>query len=409
MSATRPSTEFTWASTGTKTAPSAAQKLAGWISRQKPPYDIVNWLYGLIGDWLAYLDGGGGFDSLHALDAAIATGEHGIVDEWNGTGEPGQIHTQAGGATSNATVIAADGRYVFYVLAGSANTVRSFDRALGTAGSTFVASTSPVVALVSNGTTLYVASGSVSTWNIDSFTIATGATPGSWSAGSSQPALAAYLGDVIVAGTDVGSASGDVARFTSAGVEVWSYSHGAALSSVATAGKYVFAAGAAGSGSSTLRCLLGSAGTAVWSSAPTSPTLLGADQRAVFVDANGTLQRRGAADGAVVSSVSTTGGVPVAGTVDQDFVTIIEAGSERVLGYDKDTLAVAWIGTTITTAVGAGLDIASDGASLYVARESSGSTGVVARVYRPNTPTRFRKVAVTDQRTFHHLCLAPSE
>lgn len=409
MSATRPSTEFTWATSGTKTAPSAAQKLSGWIFRQKPAHDIVNWLYGLIGDWLAYLDGGGGFDSLHALDAAIAAGEHGIVDEWNGTGEPGQIRTQAGGATSNATIVHTDGRYVFYVLAGSAGTVRSFDRALGTAGSTFVASSSPVVSVTSNGTALFVASGSASTWTADAFTIATGAVLGSWAIGSSQPALTAYLDGVIVAGTDVGSASGDVARFTAAGVEVWSYSHGAALSSVATAGKYVFVAGSAGSGSSTLRCLLGSAGTAVWSSAPTSPTLLGADQRAVYVDANGTLQRRGAADGAVVASVSTTGGVPVAGTVDQDFVAIIEAGSERVLAYDKDTLAVAWIGTTITTAAGAGLDIASDGASLYVARESSGSTGVIARVYRPNTPTRFRKVATTDQRTFHHLCLAPSE
>ena len=408
MAATRPSTEFTWATSGTKTAPSAAQKLSGWVFRQRPAYDLVNWLYGLIGDWFAYLDGGGGFDSLHAADAALAAGEHAIVDEWGAAGVPGEPRTSAGGNSGSASLIACDGRTVFYVRSDTANTVRTYDRALGTAGSTFVASSSPIVSIASDGTTIFIASGSASTWTVDAYTIASGASAGSWSVGTASPRLAAYLGDVIVVGDNVNGAGADVVRYTAAGSAVWSYNHGAALTTVATSGRYVFVGGAAGTGSSTLRCLSGAAGTVVWASAPTTPTVLGADQRAVFVDANGTLQRRGAADGAVVSSISTLGGAPVAASLDHEYLWIVEAGSERVAAYDAETLAVAIIGTTITAGTGDGLSIASDGASVYVGRSSTGTSHVVSRCYRPNVPARFRKCAVTDLRDFPHLIFAPS-
>ncbi len=408
MSATRPSTEFTWATSGTKTAPSAAQRLVGWIFRQKPAYDIVNYLYGQIGDWFAYLDGGGGFDSLHAADAALAIGEHAVVDEWGGAGVPGEPRTSAGGNTGGAYLIATDGRTVFYVRNDSLTVVRSYDRTLGTAGSTYTVS-NPVVSIACDGTTLFIASGTLTTWNVDAYEIATGDAEGTWAAGTTSPRLAAYLGDVIVVGTNVDGGTGDAVRYTKAGSLVWTYNHGAALTSVAASGRYVFVAGAAGTGSNTLRCLSGSAGAVVWSSTETTPVILGANGRAVFVDgSSGTLRRRGAADGTVGVSLPTfAAAAPVAAALDHEYLWIIEAGSERLVGYDAEDLSVAIVGTEITSGAGDGLTVATDGASVYVGRANT-TANVVSRCYRPNTPTRFRKCAVTDVRDLPHLVLAPS-
>jgi hypothetical protein len=45
-----------WATTGTRTAPSGAAQLSGWTPGQTAPAQIQNWLQGIGGDWLRWLD-----------------------------------------------------------------------------------------------------------------------------------------------------------------------------------------------------------------------------------------------------------------------------------------------------------------------------------------------------------------
>lgn len=51
----RPTETPRWATTGTRTAPSAAKRLAGWLFGDAIPFDWLNWLLGLAGDWLHWL------------------------------------------------------------------------------------------------------------------------------------------------------------------------------------------------------------------------------------------------------------------------------------------------------------------------------------------------------------------
>lgn len=54
----KPSTVPTWATAGTKTAPTSTKRAAGWTAKERPPGQILNWLFGLFGDWFQYLSDG---------------------------------------------------------------------------------------------------------------------------------------------------------------------------------------------------------------------------------------------------------------------------------------------------------------------------------------------------------------
>jgi hypothetical protein len=61
-----PTQDVTWSTTGTKTDPGSAQKLAGWAYRQKVPYSWLNWLFGAWGDFINYFSA----DIVEGRDAA---------------------------------------------------------------------------------------------------------------------------------------------------------------------------------------------------------------------------------------------------------------------------------------------------------------------------------------------------
>jgi hypothetical protein len=56
MPVSKPATVFSWAASGTKTAPSGGKIAAGFASPELPSDGEMNWMFGLIGDWLAYVD-----------------------------------------------------------------------------------------------------------------------------------------------------------------------------------------------------------------------------------------------------------------------------------------------------------------------------------------------------------------
>jgi|GEM_PF-5815017 len=45
-----------WADTGTRTEPSSGKKDAGWTFEEAPPYNYENWLQGITGDWIKWIN-----------------------------------------------------------------------------------------------------------------------------------------------------------------------------------------------------------------------------------------------------------------------------------------------------------------------------------------------------------------
>jgi len=53
---TKPTKIPRWADTGTRTEPSSGKKDTGWTFEEAPPYGYENWLQGITGDWLKWID-----------------------------------------------------------------------------------------------------------------------------------------------------------------------------------------------------------------------------------------------------------------------------------------------------------------------------------------------------------------
>ena len=53
----RPATTPTWATTGTRTAPTAGKILTGFAKDDPVPFGLANWLWGYMGDWFTYWAG----------------------------------------------------------------------------------------------------------------------------------------------------------------------------------------------------------------------------------------------------------------------------------------------------------------------------------------------------------------
>ena len=53
---TKPTAIPRWADTGTRVEPAAGKKDIGWIFEEPPPYGWENWLQGVTGDWLKWVD-----------------------------------------------------------------------------------------------------------------------------------------------------------------------------------------------------------------------------------------------------------------------------------------------------------------------------------------------------------------
>lgn len=53
----KPGSKPFWATTGDKTEPSGSKKATGWLKLEKPPYQLMNWLFNKISEWLDYHSG----------------------------------------------------------------------------------------------------------------------------------------------------------------------------------------------------------------------------------------------------------------------------------------------------------------------------------------------------------------
>lgn len=79
ITATQPADELTWATDGgTRVAPTGGQKATGWTDGQRPPFNVFNWIIGIIADWIEYFE-----DATDELDAAklSVNGLNGMVGD----------------------------------------------------------------------------------------------------------------------------------------------------------------------------------------------------------------------------------------------------------------------------------------------------------------------------------------
>ncbi len=53
----KPSSKPSWATTGDKVEPSGSKKATGWLKLEKPPYQLMNWLFNRLGEFVDYLSG----------------------------------------------------------------------------------------------------------------------------------------------------------------------------------------------------------------------------------------------------------------------------------------------------------------------------------------------------------------
>jgi len=193
----------------------------------------------------------------------------------------------------------------------------------------------------------------------------------------------------------------------------WEYDHGATLYSVCVADGRLFVAGSAGTGTSTLRCLVASSGDddssdiyRAWSASPTAvtgPKLLATDGQHVYAAYPGggsdELAVYGAGDGVLVLSrdlLDLAAGVATAVglSVDQSmvFVAIDDTTDGEVQAFDKRTLAQAWRysdGDSASTYRRI-TSVASDGQAVFIFGQDGGTDKSLVRLYRGQAgPTQY--------------------
>lgn len=100
MALPKPSSHLSWTDgSPTKVVePSAPKKLLGWVALERPPFEMINWLFYQAGNWIEYLESVTDESSLARVDA--------IVDkDGNGTHLTLQAAHDDSGVTTGSTIL----------------------------------------------------------------------------------------------------------------------------------------------------------------------------------------------------------------------------------------------------------------------------------------------------------------
>lgn len=406
-----------WADSGTRTTPSTPERDSGFAVLDIPPFDWVNWFWGVIADWVSHLaTSASKFASLHDAVTALAIGDTGIIDEHDGASFPGaSLITVA--LANTATGIDVSGRSVSYIdgAPGTLKLVERSDLTTDVNAAAFTVTAGVLRRTLTDGKYVAVITGNrVELFDHD----AGGAALWSYDHG-------AAVNDIAMDGTNVylvGAAGTGThharAIVIATGLSAWDYDHGGVLQAVATDGRRVFIAGAAsafGSGA-TMRALnasngfdaaneggtgLDTAGIAwdlVDANGPSTFAQLAVDGRGLLVvgmsAGTNRIQLRAVANAASLGFLDLTGANVPRVAVDQRFVYAIDLVAyvnARVIAWEKRTGARAWIS-------GDDQDfnqVASDGAALFASLAST-ATFELAKLARGNRARVWRRVDVAD-------------
>lgn len=318
---TRPSDLPEWATGGgaAKTQPPAGLSLLGWVFKDVPPHEIVNWIWFTIYSWILFFKRSvGRFEDLQDVfnDSDSEVGDSFILDETNTTIAPGSmIDSQDTGF--EWLYIAVTGKSVIVGNSGSRAIMDLRDIPLmGSASSTsgqinYTFATSP--------TNIY---------NIES---------------DGLIVILAYDNVVECLDHDTGSQN-------------WIYTHGAAIGAVAIDSNRVYIGGVAGTGTKHLRALNRATGAVVWSyDAGGEVRGLVSDGRRIFIRQAVSSH----ASGAHYRAIEASNGYDLAN----------EGGT------GTSTFADVW-DTTETTSPGNALIFCSDGEFLYAGNNTSAASQV---------------------------------
>lgn len=422
---TRPDDIIEWASSGTKTAPSSTRRAQGWQGGDIPPAEQQNKILSELTLWLEYLRGAGTHTALGDAYDDLDAGETAIINEYDGTVNPGALRA-TGSALTGAYRCISTGRYLIVSTNTTVGTVlAAYDRDNITAAPTAITTTivsSAITGLACNGAYLVIIAGN----QAECFSVG-----GSWT-------------------------------------QQWTYNHGAALSGVAIDADNVYIGGASGTGSRRVRAITLSSGSAAWSIDHGADVVaLAADGRRCIIAAAPSSYATGAnvravnasngydATGECAGGGTDTAGVAWDQLTDGDPVSVVTDGRRLFLGYDetvhaagvearetfngelvadvkldgsayafdldvdheyvavgthtdpsgtpvegyvwllrKDTLQPVWRFTNTDTTHKAVYGVACDGAGVFVCLEHSGSR--VRSLTRGNRPTIFRKLSSDD-------------
>ena len=417
----RPTDLPEWATTGTKTAPSAAKQSIGWRFQDFPPFDYVNWFWNLTAGWVAYLaTSTGRFSSLEAaIDDTVAplvAGDTFILDEDDGI--PGkELANNVMGSNFLVDAIDVSGRSVVADVASAAATnqiqVRSRDGATLIANVTLTQGAAPhtVRAISTDGLLVVVAYGTF----VEAFAHDTGVSQWSYNHGAAVNDVTLGADGVYMVGATSGGV--EVRKLTrAAGTAAWSYNHNAEVFSVAYAGDRIFIGGAASGHASaaTMRAIeaangrddsneggLGTSDLDVWD--VTTGSFDGARQVAyngrVLVVKTGATQTRfigPATGGAGLAQTHSYDVKQVAVDHDTIFVGTVTSGGlnlGEVKAYDISTASLIWnVKVQASPPVARVSCLATDGASVYVAGTDAGGTNRSTRLSRGNRPRMWRRV-----------------
>lgn len=161
MAVTKPSTPAHWATTGTRVAPSSGEQDSGYTLNQVPSFSKLNYLIGVLFDWIAWINDPDGLATTGLLlGGTIQTGGpevlHDTATHVHGPSEIGIISTWTLDNASNALLLAASsgtGEALFSIpqVRGSrVKAVRIYCRALGAAASDITATLTKRTAAAGN-------------------------------------------------------------------------------------------------------------------------------------------------------------------------------------------------------------------------------------------------------------------
>lgn len=406
-----------WADTGTRTVPSTSKRTAGWIFTDPPPFDFVNWFWGVVGDWVLHLSTSSSrFPSLEAAAKALAIGDTGIVDEWDGASFPGEeLITVALGGVTGASAISVSGRSVCYAFDGTTLELKErSDLTTNAAAAAFVPTAATIRRTLNDGKFIAIAVGNF----VELFDHDLGGAP-IWNYDHG-----AQVNDIAMDGThvylvgDAGTGTHHArAILISTGLSAWDYDHQANLEAVATDGRRVFVAGAASGAASgaTMRALnatngndaANEGGTAAdtediaWdlvdANGATSRGQLATDGRGLLVvgmsAGTNRVQTRSTGDGTSIAFGALTGGSIPPVDVDQHYVygMMTVGADQRILAFEKHTLALAWVSETADDYT----LIATDGGALFATLDNS-PPFQLAKIARGNDTRLWRRVDQAD-------------
>lgn len=224
---TRPSSSFSWNSSGTnRTTPSTATKAAGFSLRGAIVSGVFNYLFNLIGQWFSYLDTTSrAFDSIGAALASISDGEVATIVPMDTTKSPLDSTLNIAKVSNGAAAMALTGRWVV-ALEGSQVVVYDADDGSEADRATVTGTPYDVAC---DGSQVYI--------------------------GVGTGELKCYAFNDDTGEVDV------------AGGSVWEYDHQAAIYTVECDGAYAYFGGVENASNKThgrVECYGGSAGTADW-------------------------------------------------------------------------------------------------------------------------------------------------